>query len=57
MTDQDKYEVCEKVRNYLLNLFSFEEYGIPDPSICQIYLTIVHPKKTDSILFNYIYLW
>lgn len=45
MTNQDKYEVCEKVKNYLLNLFSFEEYGIPDPSICQIYITIVHPKK------------
>lgn len=57
MTNQDKYEVCEKVKNYLLNLFSFEEYGIPDPSICQIYITIVHPKKTNSILFNYIYLW
>lgn len=44
MTNQDKYEVCEKVRNYLLNLFSFEEYGIPEPSIGQIYIA-VHSKK------------
>lgn len=50
MTNQDKYEVCEKVKNYLLNLFSFEEYGIPDPSICQIYITIVHPKKNQQYI-------
>lgn len=50
MTNQDKYEVCEKVRNYLLSLFSFEEYGIPEPSICQIYLTIVHPKNRQYIV-------
>lgn len=45
MTNQDKYEVCEKVKDYLMNLFNFKEYGIPDPSIVQLYITIVHPRK------------